>query len=350
MKVGIIGGSGYTGGELLRLCCQHPGVEIGNVTSSRYKGKRVSSIHPNLRKVLDRNFVGRNEIGDADAVFLATPHGGAMQIVPELLGTGVKVFDLSADFRLRDPSAYPTWYGAPHTCPDLLGKAVYGIPELHREEIKRAELITGAGCLATSAILALFPLCKHQVIDPDTIIVDSKVGSSAAGNEPSLSTHHPERAGTMRPYAVVGHRHTAEMLQELGNWGKVSVSFSAHAVEAVRGILSTSHVFLKEGLFEEGAEEREIWKIYRREYGSEPFIRIVKERTGLYRLPEPKVVLGTNNCDIGFLKDPFSSRLVVLSAIDNLIKGAAGQGIQCLNIRFGLPETMGLEMLGFHPI
>jgi len=346
LEAAIVGGSGYTGGELARLLILHPEVELKAITSQQYTGKRISIVHPNFRKVSDLKFISPDELGNYDVIFTATPHGVSMQHMPTMVEKAKKVIDLSADFRLRDPEQYPVWYGHEHSCPELLKKAVYGIPELHRKEMKTTNLISGAGCLATSAILALYPLFKHDLIDTERVIVDSKVGSSATGNKFSLSTHHPERTRTVRSYAPSGHRHTAEMVQELSfNGTSPTISFSPHAIELVRGILSTCHVFLKEDL-----DEKAIWKVYREEYGEEPFIRIVKERQGIYRFPEPKILMGSNYCDIGFQRDEQSNRLIVMSAIDNMMKGAAGQAVQAMNITMGLEETSGLEAFGFHPI
>jgi len=336
INVGIIGGSGYTGGELLRLLLRHSNVQVEIVTSERYAGKRISLTHPNLRDVTDLRFSSRKDLGNYDLLFICTPHGVSMKNMPEYLERSKRVIDLSGDFRLRNPQDYIDWYNTEHSNPELLQEAVYGIPELHREEIRNARLVTGAGCLATATILALYPL--RNVIE--SVVVDAKIGSAAAGNKPSLAGHHAERRGVVRPFKATMHRHTAEMEQELG----VRVDFSAHAIEMVRGISSTCHVFLKENL-----TERDIWGLFREQYGNEPFIRIVKDRQGVYRYPEPKILTGSNYCDIGFERDR-GNRLVVFSAIDNLMKGAAGQAVQCMNIMFGFPETLGLEAIGFHPI
>lgn len=349
MKVSIIGGSGYTGGELIRLLLMHPKAEINQVTSKRFGGKRLSSVHPNFRKVTDLKFSSNVNVESCDILFAATPHGYSMNHIKDFLEIGTKVIDLSSDFRLRNPKDYELWYNHVHPNPELLNNAVYGLPELHRKEIKNADLISGVGCVATSAILGLYPLIKNNLIDLDKIIVDSKIGSSAAGNQSSLASHHPERSGVVRIYAPTMHRHTAEIEQELNLGKKPVISLSAHAIEMVRGILSTCHIFLKEDLNEQ-IDDKEIWKIYRKEYKDEPFIRIVKERKGIYRYPEPKLLIGSNYCDIGFIKDKHSNRIVVVSAIDNLMKGAAGSAIQCMNIMSGFDEILGLEAIGFHPI
>ncbi|MFC2154288.1 N-acetyl-gamma-glutamyl-phosphate reductase [Candidatus Altiarchaeota archaeon] len=341
----IIGGSGYTGGELLRLLILHPEIEVEAITSESYVGEFVSSSHPNLRKQTDLKFVSKESLESYDVLFFCTPHGTSMNMVPEFLDKAKTIIDLSADYRLKNPQDYVTWYGSEHSHPELLKDAVYGIAEIHREEMKKAKIISGAGCLATSAILALYPLFKEKVVQTEQVVVDSKVGSSAAGNKPSLGSHHPERSGCVRNYQPVMHRHTAEMEQELEFGVKPTVSFTPHAIEMVRGILSTCHVFLKKTM-----DEKEIWGIYRSYYSQEPFIRIVKDRKGVYRFPEPKLLTGSNFCDIGFVRDTHSTRLVVISAIDNLMKGAAGAAVQNMNIKLGLDETLGLESLGYHPI
>jgi N-acetyl-gamma-glutamyl-phosphate/LysW-gamma-L-alpha-aminoadipyl-6-phosphate reductase len=350
MRVGIVGGSGYVGGELLRLLLFHPKVEVTLVTSDRYAGEFVFMVHPNLRGVTQLKFVPLNLANiknNCDIVFTATPHGSAAKLVPKLLEMGLSVIDMSADFRLKNPEDYPKWYGWTHPSPELLKEAVYGMPELHRQEIKDARLIACPGCMSTATILGLAPLAKEGVIEKDRIVVDAKIGSSGAGAKPSQASHHPERFGGVRVYSVVDHRHIAEIEQELNLLSKepLTVSFTPHAVNMVRGILSTIHAFPSKTL-----ALSEVWKLYRSRYEKEPFIRLVKYRKGLYQLPDPKVVVGTNFCDIGFEIDPRTNRLVVLSAIDNLLKGAAGQGVQCLNILLGVDEKTGLESPGFHPL
>ena len=348
MRIGIIGGSGYAGGELLRLLIPHPEAEIASVASRRFAGEIVYLVHPNLRGITTLKFSPLDLSGladECDLVFLATPHGTSKDMVPSLLEEGVKVVDLSADFRLKDPADYPRWYGWDHTCPELLEEAVYGLPELHREEIKKADLVACSGCMAVASTLALAPSVRAGFIDGERIVIDAKIGSSGGGSEPTLASHHPERFGGLRPYKVVGHRHTAEIEQELTLVGKdnVKVAFSAHAVNMARGILATCHLWLTQQV-----RERDIWRAYRGFYADEPFIRIVKYRKGLYRLPDPKVVVGTNFCDVGFELDTHVERIVVLSAIDNLVKGAAGQAVQCFNIMLGLDERTGLDIIAIH--
>jgi N-acetyl-gamma-glutamyl-phosphate/LysW-gamma-L-alpha-aminoadipyl-6-phosphate reductase len=265
------------------------------------------------------------------------------------MGIGDRVVDLSADFRLRDPADYPKWYGHEHTAPDLLDKFVYGVPELHREELRTAKYASGPGCLASASILGLYPLAKAGLIETAPIVVDAKVGSSAAGLDPSPSSHHPERSHVVRLYAGTGHRHTAEIEQELAFGGRPSISFTAHAIELVRGISATSHVFVREDL-RGTISDKDLWQAYRSQYSDEPFMRMVKDKKGVYRYPEPKILSGTNYCDVGFELDPHTDRVVVASAIDNLMKGAAGAAVQSMNLMCGLPETAGLEALGLHPV
>ncbi len=341
MKVSVVGGSGYTGGELLRLLLRHPKVEVAQVTSDSLAGKPLSRAHPNLRKVTDLAFTPHAELDETDLLFLATPHGSSMGRMPELLVRAAKVVDLSADFRLRDPKAYETYYGVKHPHPELLTKSVYGLPELHREEIRDATLVSGAGCIATASILALKPLADAGVIDPAKVVVDAKSGSSASGADGGPASNHAERSGVMRLYAAEGHRHTAEIEQETG----LTVGLSCHAVEAVRGVLATCHAFLTRDV-----TEKDLWRVFRDAYADEPFVRIVKEAGGVYRLPEPKILAGTNYCDVGFAVDAHAARVVAVAALDNLMKGAAGSAVQCMNLLSGYPETLGLDFVGLHPI
>lgn len=346
ISVSIVGASGYTGGETLRLLLAHPQVRVSQVTSESNAGKYVYSVHPNLRKRTDLKFVSSTDLHRVDLVFLCLPHGMAQSRMGDFLQLAERVIDLSADFRLRNAADYPIWYGHEHTSPQYLEEAVYGVPELHRQQIRDARIVTGAGCLATTAILGLYPLFKQGVVDSQHVFLEGKVGTSAAGNKASLASHHPERSGSLRSFQPTRHRHTAEIQQELSFGGvRPGIHFSATATDAVRGILSTAHVILKTSM-----EEKEIWRVYRQQYGSEPFIRIVKEKTGIYRYPEPKILVGSNYCDVGFELDPETNRLVVLSALDNLMKGAAGNGIQAMNVMYDWEETMGLEFPGLHPV
>jgi N-acetyl-gamma-glutamyl-phosphate/LysW-gamma-L-alpha-aminoadipyl-6-phosphate reductase len=345
--VSVLGASGYTGGELLRLLLQHPGVEVVGATSQRFAGELLHRAHPNLRGRTQLKFVARHELPAADVVFTCVPHGAGMAAVPALLERGSKVVDLSADFRLRDAQAYERWYGVPHTAPDLLGEAVYGLPEVHREAIRGARLVSGVGCTATAVNLALYPLAKAGLLTSGPVVADVKIGSSASGLEASVASIHAERSRTIRLYAPTGHRHVAEVGQVLALAGSsASVHYSAHAVELVRGILATCHVFLSRG----GVADKDLWKAYRAAYGAEPFVRLVRERSGLHRFPDPKLVAGSNYADVGFEVEEGTSRAVVVCAIDNLVKGAAGSAVQCMNLMQGLDETAGLTQIPLHPV
>jgi N-acetyl-gamma-glutamyl-phosphate/LysW-gamma-L-alpha-aminoadipyl-6-phosphate reductase len=350
LKIGIVGGSGYVGSELLRLLLLHPEVEVTTVTSRQSAGEYIFNTHPNLRGITQQKFVPIDiaELSkNCELVFTATPHGGSVNLVPKLLEAGLKVIDMSADFRLKNPADYDKWYGWKHAHPELLKEAAYGLPELHRQEIKNAQLIACPGCMATAGILALAPFVKAGLIEKDRIVVDVKIGSSGAGSKPTVTSHHPERFSGVRPYKVIEHRHIAEIEQELNGLTSepVTVAFTPHAVNMVRGILATVHVFPKTLL-----ALKDVWKTLRGQYEGEPFIRFVKYQKGAYQLPDPKVTVGTNFCDIGFELDPHANRLILFSALDNMVKGASGQGVQCLNILMSLDETTGLKSAGFHPM
>ncbi len=347
IRVGIIGASGYTGGELLRLLANHPNVEVGYVSSREYAGKPVTYIHPFLRKIygsLKFSELSIDKILSCDLVFFATPANVAVNLAPKLLESGLKVVDLSPDFRLKDPKQYEVWYNFAHPYPDLLEKAVYGMPELHRDEIKNADLIASPGCNSTASILALTPLAERKVIDLNHVVVDVKVGSSEGGRKPSLGSHHPERENAIRPYSPRGHRHVAEIEQEFSNLSnrEVRVVFVPHSVGAVRGALASCHSWLIEKL-----SEIDLLKIYAQRYRSEPFIRIISG--GLFRYPDTKNVVGSNFADVSAVLEPRVNRVTAFCAIDNLIKGAAGQAIQCMNIRTGFDEAAGLKMPPIKP-
>lgn len=352
VRVGILGGSGYIGGELLRLLLQHPEVEVTVATSRKYAGDYVFKVHPNLRGVTELKFSlndTTNVIAQSDVVFAALPHGESVKTIPQIADAGLKVVDLSADFRFSDRGKYPEWYGYEHPRPDLLEKFVFAIPEINRDQLKGARLASSPGCTAITAILALAPLLRERAfgIDRDRIVVDAKVGSSGAGGKPSLSTHFSERYNVVRPYKPAGHRHSAEIEQVLGALAQeqVKVSMSAHAVNMVRGILVTSHLFTATP-----AKPIDIWRAYRSMYTGSYFVRLVRDKQGPFRLPDPKLVIGSNFCDIGFETEERTGRLVALSATDNLIKGAAGNAIQSMNLMLGFDEKTGLAMAPLHPV
>jgi len=335
---------------LLRILLTHPDVEVVYATSRRYAGQYVYRVHANLRGLTDLQFIPQ-DLGkvseQSDLVFTALPHGSSVEIVPKLVEVGLKVVDMSADFRLKSVEDYRRWYGYEHRHPELLKRFIYGLPELHRDEIKGSSLVSCPGCMAITSILALAPLIRNGVIDRDHIVVDAKIGSSGGGLKPTPATHHAERYGVVRPYKPVGHRHTAEIEQELTEiaGSKVTVCMSPHAVNMVRGILCTIHAFSNRTL-----TIPELWRMYRGAYGREPFIRLVRDRQGVYRLPDPKVVVGSNYCDIGFELDDRAGRVVVMASTDNLVKGAAGNGVQCMNIMLGFDETDGLKNAALHPV
>jgi len=340
IKVSIVGGSGYTGGELLRLLLFHPECEVQQITSERFAGKLVHNAHPNLRGATRLKYCAVSELEPCDLLFLCLPHGKTMSSVEHFQELAPRLIDLSADFRLTSTEQYRRWYGSEHARPDLLGSFAYGIPETNREAIQSATRVACAGCNATVSTLAVRPFTRRDLVE--SIVIEVKAGSSEGGNASSDASHHPERSGAVRSYRPTGHRHVGELQQSLG---EVPIHFSATSIEMVRGILATCHVFLKEPL-----EEKSVWKLLREDYGNEPFVRIVKERSGIHRYPDPKLLAGTNYCDIGFERDPHSNRLVVMSAIDNLMKGAAGQAVQCLNLMHGFDETAGLTFPGLHPV
>ncbi len=344
-----MGASGYTGGELIRLLLNHSKLEIAHLTSRQYKGEYVYRVHPNLRGLTSLQFIDHDlerVIQDSDLIFTAVPHGTAVKIIPKIVERGIRVIDFSADFRLKNSEDYRLWYNYEHPHPELLEKFVYGIPELYREEIRRAKFVSNPGCMAISSILALAPIVKENLVE-DRIIVDAKIASSGSGGKPSLFTHYSERYNVVRPYKLVNHRHTAEIEQELSklNKKKLKICMSPHAVNMVRGILVTCHSFSKENI-----NLSRLWKAYRSFYANEPFIRLIKDKKGLYRYPDPKMIIGSNFCDLGFDYDERSKRIVSLGALDNLIKGASGNALQCMNLMLGFDEREGLNLPALHPL
>ena len=300
---------------------------------------------PSLRGFTDLKFseLDYEKMSDScDLVFTAVPHGTATDIVKALYDRGMKIIDLSADYRLHNPEDYGKWYGWEHPHPDYLEKSTFGVPELHREEIKKSQLVSCPGCMAVTSMLALNPLIKNDLIDTDHIVVDSKIGSSGAGA--GAGTSHAMRAGVIRPYKPAKHRHTGEIEQELSQTAgkKIKVAMSPHAVDVVRGILCTNHTFLKKDI-----DEKELWKIYRSEYSEERFIRLIRDKEGLHKFPDPKFLVGSNFCDIGFDLDRDNNRLIALSASDILLKGAAGSAIQNMNVMSGFDE---FEVIMYSPL
>jgi N-acetyl-gamma-glutamyl-phosphate reductase len=337
IRIGIVGASGYTGVELARLLCSCPEVELTVATSRQYKGKKLSDVYPNLGGLLDivcEDLPADDLCGRADLFFTAVPHQTAMAIVPDLLQAGKKVVDLSADFRLHDAAVYEKWYQK-HTAQEFLAEAVYGLPELYRDQIKSSALVANPGCYPTSVILGLAPLLEAAMIAPETIIADSKSGASGAGRTAQTGTLFCEVAEGFKAYKVAAHRHTPEMEQEISKLCNkpVTISFTPHLLPMSRGILSTVYAKLVKPVTDAEVHER-----YREYYKDEPFVRICERGV----LPATQFVRGSNFCDIGFKTDSRTGRIVVLAAIDNLVKGAAGQAVQNMNLMCGLPESQGL--------
>ena len=339
-SAGVVGASGFTGGELLRILDGHPEFEITQATSRSKENKTVGHTHPNLRH-LDLRFSSPEDLDSVDVLFAATPHGVSMEHVDAFQDAADTVVDLSADFRLDTEEQYDEWYDG-HTRPELLADSEYALPELNRENLPGADLIASGGCNATATIMGLLPLFEHDILSGDEqIVVDVKVGSSEGGAGGGEASSHPERSGVVRPYAPTGHRHEAEIEQFLGT----SVSFTVHAVDMIRGASATCHVF-PDGPVSKG----DLWQAYRGNYEDEPFVRMASGGGGVYRYPEPKAVAGTNFAEVGFEIDPANKRLVVFSAIDNMMKGSAGQAVHAANVALGIEETAGLDFTGFHPV
>jgi LysW-gamma-L-alpha-aminoadipyl-6-phosphate/LysW-L-glutamyl-5-phosphate reductase len=341
-KVSIIGASGYTGGELLRLLLGHSEITIGQITSESNAGKNAYTVHPNLRKLTPLQFISAAALQPADVLFLALPHGEAQKRIEQYSRLAPYIIDLSADFRLRDLALYKKHYESDHPAPAWVERFVYGLPEINREALRTAKYASGVGCNATASILALLPLVRAGLISADQVItVDLKVGSSEGGAVASQTSHHPERSGVIRTFAATGHRHEAEVAQALG----LSRTYlTVNSVETVRGVLATAQTFIAPN-----TDEKNIWKAYRAVYSDTPFVRIVHDKSGLHRHPEPKWLAGTNFADVGWEFQPETGRLVALAAIDNLGKGAAGSAVQCMNLMLGFAEEAGLGFAGLHP-
>jgi N-acetyl-gamma-glutamyl-phosphate reductase len=334
VRVGIIGGTGYTGSELSRLLCVHPGIELAALTSRQNAGKKVSDVSPFLKGYADIQFTEKiGETKDLDLVFVATPHGVAMEEVPALINAGTKVIDLSGDYRLHDPVQYEKWYGHEHKDLENLEKAVYGLPELFRDKIKGSDIVANPGCYATSAILATAPLLKSGLVEQD-VIVDGKSGTSGAGMVPSPRLHHPVCGESIIPYSVGTHRHTPEieMAVDLFAGSDVSVVFVPQLIPIVRGILSSCYLRLKKD-----ADNATISAIFEKQYGNEPFVHYVKE-------PSIRAVVGSNHAHVA--SEVIGNKVVAFGVLDNLVKGASGQAVQCMNLMLGLDEKAGLNTPG----
>lgn len=345
LNVGIIGASGYTGAELARILCSHPEVRIAAATSRQYAGRPLSEIFPSLRGKVDiicEDLSVAELCTRADFFFTAVPHKTAMDLVPQLLAADKKVVDLSADFRLRDVAVYEKWYQA-HSSSQLLDEAVYGLPELYRQDIAGSSLVANPGCYPTSIILGLTPLLKAGAIAVSTIVADSKSGTSGAGRAAQTGSLFCEVHDGFRPYKVGrAHRHTPEIEQELTVLAgeQVHISFTPHLLPIARGILSTVYASLNPGF-----NRQEIDTLYSNHYHNEPFIRLLAEDS----FPATQYIRGSNFCDISYKIDPVTNRIIIMSAIDNIVKGASGQAVQNMNIMYGFAETTGLHTVPIFP-
>ncbi|MDI6764126.1 MAG: N-acetyl-gamma-glutamyl-phosphate reductase [Thermodesulfobacteriota bacterium] len=343
-KVAIIGATGYTGVELLRLLLHHPEVEVTALTSQKFAGVQIGQVFPSLMKLLQLKCeeLSVEEISKkTDFVFTAVPHKTAMETVPLFYRMGKRVVDLSADFRLKDPAIYEHWYQK-HTAPDLLGDSVYGLPELHRDKIRSAKIVGNPGCYPTGALIGLIPLIKKGLISPEGIVVDSKSGVSGAGRDVVLESLFCEVNEGVKAYKIFAHRHTPEIEQELSLLAqkKIAVTFVPHLIPMDRGILTTLYVQLTKKM-----KTEELLSAFQESYEGEPFVRIYPKG----KLPNTKDVRGSNFCDIGAVVSEADGRTVVVTAIDNLVKGASGEAIQNMNIMLGYPETMGLDVVPLFP-
>ncbi|MBN1171186.1 MAG: N-acetyl-gamma-glutamyl-phosphate reductase [Micromonosporaceae bacterium] len=340
IRVVVVGAAGYIGGELLRLLIGHPEVETVAAVSSRFPGRRVDGVHPNLRSATDLLFCSADDVEECDTAFLALPHRTAMAQIDRWIARAKQVIDLTGDFRLGDPEVYRRYYGSEHVATHLIDAFVPGIPELHRESLRSADLISVPGCVAMAGVLALYPLAVRGLVEP-TAQFDARTGSSGSGATAGAANLHSVRSGAMRVFAPTGHRHEAEISRHLG----IAAAMTATGVEAVRGVQTICHATLRPDV-----DTSAVRRAFREQYRNEPFVRLVAHQRGNFRYPEPKILVGSNFCDVGYAVDEEAGRLVTIAALDNLMKGGAGNAVQCLNIRMGWPETLGLSFPGLHPI
>jgi N-acetyl-gamma-glutamyl-phosphate reductase len=342
IKVGVVGGTGYTGVELLRLLAGHPQVELRVITSRGEAGTPVAEMFPNLRGHLDLAFTAPDPatLGDCDLVFFATPNGIAMEMVPALLAAGVRVVDLAADFRLRDPAVWQQWYGMPHACPELLEEAVYGLPEVNRAAVAKARVVANPGCYPTAVQLGFLPLVEQGLIAPEGLIADAKSGVSGAGRKASVGSLLCEASESFKAYAVPGHRHLPEIRQGLAQAAgrALGLTFVPHLTPMIRGIHATLYGRLLDTALD-------LQALYEARYAAEPFVDVLPPGGH----PETRSVKGANHCRIAVHRPQGGDTVVVLSVIDNLVKGAAGQAVQNMNIMFDFPETAGLEGIALLP-
>ena len=342
IKVGIVGGTGYTGGELLRLLASHPSTELVAITSRSEKGKPVSALFPNLRGIVDMPFTEPTvaNLKDCDVVFFATPHGVAQNLVPEILAAGIRVVDLSADFRIRDIDIWEKWYAQKHAAPQLVSQAVYGLPEFNRDEIADANLVACAGCYPTSVQLGLKPLLEAGAIDVSDIIANSASGVSGAGKQANVATLLSEAGDNFKAYGASGHRHQPEIEQGLADMAgePVGLTFVPHLLPIIRGIHTTLYVDLKQ-------QDTDVQSLFEAHYANEPFVDVLEPNS----YPETRTVRGSNQCRIAIHRPGNGKKVVILVVEDNLTKGASGQALQCMNIMFGLDEDAGLTMPALMP-
>ena len=342
IKTGIVGGTGYTGVELLRLLAGHPEVELSVITSRSEAGREVADLFPNLRGCLDIRFTEPDieSLAGCDAVFFATPNGTAMTMAPQLIEAGVRVIDLAADFRLKRVAEWEDWYGIPHACPEYLEQAVYGLPEVNRDAIREARLVANPGCYPTAVQLGFLPLIEQWVVDVDHLIADAKSGVSGAGRKATTGTLLCEASENFKAYAVPGHRHLPEIRQglETAAGQPVGLTFVPHLTPMIRGIHATLYAQLRD-------PDRDLQALYEARYGNEPFVDVLPPGTH----PETRSVRGANQCRIAIHQPQKGGVVVILSVIDNLVKGAAGQAVQNMNVMFGLDETTGLSGIAVLP-
>lgn len=342
-EIGIVGATGYTGAELLRLLACHPEVKVGVITSRAEQGLRVDALYPNLRGHCDLRFVAPDVqvLSGCDLVFFATPHGVSMHMMSELIAVGTRVVDLSADFRLRDSELWSSWYGQPHACPHLLAAAVYGMPELYRERIAAAQLVAAPGCYPTSVQLGLLPVLEQGLVDSEHLIANAASGVSGAGRQAKVDNLLSETSDSFKAYGVAGHRHLPEIEQTLGDIAKtrVRVTFVPHLLPIIRGIHATLYARLTAG------SASDLQALYERRYANEAFVDVLP--AGAH--PQTRTVKGSNMCRLAVFNPQNSDTVVVLSVIDNLVKGAAGQAVQCMNIMLGITETTGLDGVALTP-
>ena len=344
IKAGIVGGTGYTGVELLGLLAQHPDVELTVITSRSEQGKPVSDLFPNLRGHLDLAFVEPDDrsLQQCDVVFFATPNGTAMQSVPALLDSGVRIVDLAADFRLKRADIWQQWYGMEHTCPELLEQAVYGLPEMNRDAIRQARLVANPGCYPTAVQLGFLPLLEAGLIDDQQLIADAKSGVSGAGRKTALATQLVEATENFKAYGVAGHRHLPEICQGLSTAAghSVGLTFVPHLVPMIRGIHATLYGRLLDNISADALQA-----LYEQRYADEPFVDVLPQGSH----PETRTVKGANICRLAVHRPQSSNTVVILAVEDNLVKGAAGQAVQNMNLMFGLDETAGLTGIALMP-